>query len=102
MLSSATQAAEPSDSLPHEVVSFKDLNLKSTEGVTVLYQRIRSAAKEVCGNVDLRDLAAVRAAKDCVDKAESRAILAVDSPMLTNLSLAKTGKTEKQLIAQAR
>jgi hypothetical protein len=44
----------------------------------------------------------VRAAKDCIDKAESRAILAVNRPMLTNLSLAKIGKTEKQLIAQAR
>jgi len=102
MLSSATQAAEPSDTLPHQVVSFKDLNLNSAEGVTVLYERIRSAAKGVCGGVDVRDLRAVHAAKDCMEKAESRAILAVNSPMLTKLSLAKTGRTEKQLIAHAR
>jgi UrcA family protein len=102
MPSGATQAAQPSGSSPEKSVSFKDLNLNSTEGVTVLYGRIQSAANEVCENVDQRDLARVAAARGCVAKATSRAIIAVDSPSLTSLYLAKTGKTGWQLIAQAR
>jgi UrcA family protein len=103
-LANATQAAEAADSLspPHKVVSFKDLNLTSAEGVALLYGRIRSAAVEVCGVGDQRELARVVAATDCIDKAVSRAIVAVNSPSLTNLYLAKTWKTEKQLIAQVR
>jgi len=69
MLSSATQAAESADSLPQKVVSFKDLNLSSTEGVSVLFGRIKSAARDVCGHVDQRELASVAATKACIDQA---------------------------------
>lgn len=102
MLSSATQAAESADSLPQKVVSFKDLNLSSTEGVSVLFGRIKSAARDVCGHVDQRELASVAAAKACIDQATSRAISAVNRPLLTSLYLVKSGKTVKQLIAQLR
>jgi len=44
----------------------------------------------------------VAAAKACIDQATSRAIFAVNRPLLTSLYLAKSGKTEKQLIAQLR
>jgi UrcA family protein len=103
MVASTTQAAESGDSAPQKVVSYRDLNLTNSDGVAVLYRRIKGAANEVCGNAEqIRELARVAAANACVDKATSQAIAAVNSPMLTSLFLSKTGKTEKQLMTIAQ
>jgi UrcA family protein len=102
MLADATQAAESGDTPPQQVVSFKDLKLTSSEGIAVLYRRIQSAANNVCGKADTRDLARMAATKACVDRAISQGVAAVNNPMLTSLYLAKTGRTEKQLVAIAQ
>jgi len=98
----ATQAAEGGDSPPQQVVRFGDLNLTSSEGVSVLYRRIHSAANEVCGGADTRELARVAATKACVDSAISQAVAAVNNPLLTSLYLAKTGRSEQQITASAQ
>jgi UrcA family protein len=99
----AAQAGEPDNSVPHKVVRFSDLNLNTPEGVAVLYRRINSAAYEVCGNPDRYDLSELKQ-QICVKDAVSRAIAKVNSPMLTSLYEAKTGKSNAKVttLAQAR
>src|SRR5579871_2816738 len=91
----AAQAAEPDDAVPHKVVSFKDLNLSTAEGAEALYKRIRSAAREVCADPYRYDLSEFRL-QPCIDDAMSRAIAQVNSPKLTSLYQAKTGKGDKK------
>ena len=99
----AAQAGEPDNTVAHKVVSFRDLNLNSAEGVEVLYKRIRSAAHEVCADPNRYDLSEFKL-RTCSDDATSRAIAQVNSPMLTSLYQAKTGKTDKKTttLAQVR
>jgi UrcA family protein len=58
-------------------VSYADLDLSSAEGQEVLYYRISSAAREVCGPVDLRLAGSVRVAnrnQACFEESLSRAM----------------------------
>jgi UrcA family protein len=100
---STAQAGEPDTTVAHKVVSFRDLNLNSAEGVEVLYKRIRSAAHEVCEDPLRWDLSELKV-KPCINDAISRAIAQVNSPMLTSLYESKAGKTDKKnvTLAQAR
>jgi UrcA family protein len=100
----AAQAGEPDNAVAHKVVSFKDLNLNSAEGVEVLYKRIRSAAYAVCADPNRYDLSEFKL-RPCIDGAMSRAIAQVNSPMLTSLYQEKTGKGDKKkatTLAQVR
>jgi UrcA family protein len=94
--SNAAQAGEPDDTVAHKVVSFRDLNLNSAEGVEVLYKRIRSAAHEVCADPYRYDLSEFKL-RPCIDDAMSRAIAQVNSPMLTSLYQSKGGKIDKKV-----
>jgi UrcA family protein len=96
MLYSAAQAGEPASNVPHKVVSFRDLNLNTPEGVAVLYGRIKTAAYEVCGNPERWDLGQ-RKLQICIDSSVSRAVAQVNSPMLTSLYNEKTGKADKKI-----
>jgi UrcA family protein len=75
MLAGVAHGAE----VPTQIVRFQDLNLNTDAGVKVLYRRIQGAAKQVCGNVDGRDLALARAHKACVDRAVADAVAAVNN-----------------------
>jgi UrcA family protein len=97
----AALAGEPDNSVPHKVVSFRDLNLNSPEGAAVLYRRINSAANEVCGDPDRWDLSQLKL-QICVKDAVSRAIAQVNNPMLTSLYQAKTGKTGAKVTTLAQ
>jgi UrcA family protein len=99
----AAQAGEPDNTVAHKVVNFRDLNLNSPEGIEVLYKRIKSAAREVCADPLRYDLSEFKL-RPCIDDAMSRAIAEVNSPMLTSLYQAKTGKVEQKTttLAQAR
>jgi UrcA family protein len=97
MIATAAQAGEPADVPPHKVVSFRDLNLNTTEGAEVLYKRIKSAAIEVCGVSESFDLARMYVPRTCISEAVSRAVAQVNRPMLTSLYEAKTGKANKQV-----
>ena len=74
-----TRAAEVQDGAPIRAVAYSDLNSNSEAGVQVLYKRIQGAANQVCGNLEVRDLPAVRARKACVDRAVSDAVAAVNT-----------------------
>jgi len=69
--------------VPARTVTYQDLNLNSEAGAKALYQRIQAAARQVCGNVEIRDLPGVRAHEACVDKAVSDAVASVNSQRLT-------------------
>jgi UrcA family protein len=79
MLVGVVHAAE----LPARAVIYRDLNLNTEAGATVLYQRIHGAANQVCGNVEVRDLPGVRAHEACIEKAVSDAVAAVNNQRLT-------------------
>ena len=97
----AAQAGEPDNAVPHKLVSFHDLNLNSPEGAAALYRRIDAAAYEVCGSPDRYDLSELKLHR-CVKDAVSRAIAQVNSPMLTSLYEAKTGKAETKVTTLAK
>jgi len=79
VLVSVVHAAE----VPARVVSYQDLDLNTEAGAKVLYGRIHGAAKQVCGNLEIRDLPVVRAHAACVEKAVSDAVAAVNNQRLT-------------------
>ena len=65
-------------------VRLADLDLTHAEGATVLYGRIRSAAKTVCAPFDGRSLFERQSFRSCVSDAVARAVLEVNQPALTN------------------
>ncbi len=96
-------AARADESVATQVVSYKDLNLNSPEGVAVLYGRINRAANEVCGQWENFDLSQLHAVQTCINGSVSRAVAQVNSPMLTILYNEKTGKADKKItLAQSR
>jgi UrcA family protein len=93
--------ADAFDSPKHEVVSFRDLNMNSPEGVEVALKRIKKAARDVCASPDRYDLSDA-ALRPCIKDTVARAVADVKSPLLSSLYEAKTGKTDKKVtLAQA-
>ena len=64
-------------------IDYSDLNLADTRAADVLYQRIRSAAENVCEVRGTRSLAAAAQYRTCVRHAVEHAVAAVDVPLLT-------------------
>lgn len=50
------RAAAPAETRQVDV-GFRDLDLSQESGVATLDRRVRHAARQVCGNIDMRDLA---------------------------------------------
>jgi UrcA family protein len=98
-LSSVAVAAHADQALdvPARTVHYSDLNLNTQAGVAALYNRIRSAAQLVCGNVDPRRLDEAASAKACMDKAVFSSVTAVNNPMLTSEYNARVGGAQKQI-----
>jgi UrcA family protein len=96
--------AQQADAPAHVAVSYADLNLNSDAGTAVLYRRLRQAARQVCGDFDTTNLARGRITTNCINNAMSQAVAQVNSPMLTSLYAAKTGKPVQRqaTLAQAR
>jgi UrcA family protein len=76
-------------------VHYADLNLNTQAGSAVLYQRIRHAAAQVCGDVNSRQLKQARDAKACVDQAILSSVRFVNSPKLTSEYNAHFGVAQK-------
>jgi UrcA family protein len=67
-------------------VQYADLNLSSDAGAKVMLQRIRHAAKSVCGPEPTSSIDRVATAHArCVKTAVSRTVSQLDSPMVTAL-----------------
>lgn len=63
-------------------VSYADLNLTEKAGQETLYQRIRSAADDVCGEVRGIAISEVIQKRECVEKALSDAVKEVGNEEL--------------------
>jgi UrcA family protein len=76
--------AQTSDTVPSVVVKYGDLNIGSPAGAQVLLKRIKAAASAACGGKpDIRELSKLANFKACRRSAVGRAVVAVDSPVLT-------------------
>ena len=95
--SAAVFAAPPSD-VPAATVRFGDLNLNSPEGVSVLYERIHSAASQVCAGGEDRNLGILAFDSACAAKAQARAIAQLHIQALSAYARTKLGQPN-QLIA---
>jgi UrcA family protein len=82
------QAATFDDAAPTVKVVYGDLNLTSAQGISTLYARIVSAARQACNveDIDIRDLQRFVAAQSCESTAIAQAVKSVPSPQLAVLS----------------
>jgi UrcA family protein len=79
-------------------VHFGDLNIDQTAGAAVLYRRILSAARHVCGEPHLLDSHMISASwRRCVAQAVDRAVVAVDRPALTGYHRVHTTPADRGL-----
>ena len=90
------------DSRRHFEVHYADLNLSTTEGTAVLYQRLQSAAENVCAEHGTKDVGSVFRVKACVRAAISAAVTQIDRPLLTAYYRAKVGSTTAAVRQAAR
>jgi len=89
--------ADAAFDVPARKVHYSDLDLNTQAGVAALYNRIRSAAEQVCGNVDSRRLEQAAAAKACVDHAVSASVGSVNNAKLNSEYSAHVGGAAKQI-----
>jgi len=101
LFTALTAGAQAAD-VPQVHVKYADLNVASSAGAAVLYQRIRSAADQVCGVPGNRDLARIEPAKACAAQAIAAAVAAVNSPALTSMYQVKMGGTAVTRLAVNR
>jgi UrcA family protein len=66
-------------------VSYADLNLTNTTDQLSLYQRLRGAAKKVCGDRVSRTVSEVMQQRECVEDALDRAVDDIGNPDLVAL-----------------
>jgi UrcA family protein len=78
----AAQAATSTDEVPSVVVRYGDLDLSTSEGARVLYQRISVAARQVCPAQVTKVIALVGKNRACREAAIERAVNAVNNPQL--------------------
>ena len=69
--------------VPTVTVKYADLNLDTQAGAAALYNRIRYAAVQVCGNADPARLDQVAAARPCVQRAIAASVNTIQKPKLT-------------------
>jgi UrcA family protein len=79
--------AQIADTVPSVPVKYSDLEIGSRAGAQVLLKRIEAAANTVCGGApDIRQLGQLARFEACHRSAVARAVVAVDSPVLTALA----------------
>ena len=83
--------------VPARTVNYSDLDLNTQAGVAALYNRIHSAAEQVCGNADSRRLEQAAAVKACVDHAVSASVGSVNNAKLSSEYSARLGGATKQI-----
>jgi UrcA family protein len=93
LLAATAQAQTPDMREVHALtVRYSDLNLTTTAGATTLYNRIRGAARFVCGE-EGRRLEEQLVWNDCVHTSVSDAVSAVHSPLLSALDAGSAFKS---------
>jgi UrcA family protein len=91
--STAVHAADDSEPMK-TTVRYADLNLANPQGVEQLYQRIVSAARQVCSAADGRTLQEKAQFWSCTEQSIARAVAAADQPALAALHAIKTGQPQ--------
>jgi UrcA family protein len=78
------RAADPTDpdAVPSVAVHYSDVNVNTTAGAKVVYERIVIAAHSVCPHADPGDLATYSLARSCERAAVDRAVESVHSEQL--------------------
>lgn len=67
-------------------VSYADLDLSREAGARTLFQRLKAASRRTCGNRPSPKLIAASVRYEaCLEGAMSRAVTAIDSPLVTAL-----------------
>jgi len=93
--SMAAHAATADISGPQQAtVRFADLNLSAQQGAETLYARIQSAARQVCGPEDDKNLALFQSRRACVDKAIADAVAHVGNAQLRAVYEARQGQKQ--------
>jgi UrcA family protein len=82
-LLASTALAAPATEAATQRISYAELDLNKDAGVERLYARLRHAAEQVCGGVNIRDLAGTHRQEDCVRASLDRAVEDVHSARLT-------------------
>ena len=90
----ASASAAPSYEVATRIVNFSDLNLNSREGVTTLYSRIESAARQVCEPMDSRSVDSVVRLRHCKERAIGQAVADVKSSQLLTFHMATTNQID--------
>jgi UrcA family protein len=85
----AAHAATP-DTVPSVAVKYDAQTLSTERGVGELYQRIQLAAKQVCPDQSVRELAAQQQVQACRRQAVARAITQIDNSRLAALHAGHT------------
>ena len=87
LLCAAPVLAQTSVTVPSVLVKYGDLNIGSRAGAQVLLRRIEVAANTACGGEpDIRQLSQLASFEACRRSAVARALVGVDSPMLTAMA----------------
>ena len=78
-------------SAPSITVGYAELNISNPQGLAVLYTRIKSAARSVCGyDPSPKELSRARVSKACYLSAVDDAVRQINRPTLTALHRAKS------------
>jgi UrcA family protein len=89
-VSATAHAASNADAAPSVRVTYSDLNVATEQGAQALYGRIVAAARQVCPDSDIRNLAGLAAQRSCEAKAVAHAVQQVHSPKLAATYMAHT------------
>jgi UrcA family protein len=81
----AAQADETANEAPARTVRYADLDLGTQAGAAALYNRIRRAAEQVCGDTGSRQLAEVAAVKACEIRAITASVKSVHNAHLASV-----------------
>ncbi len=90
------------DDVPSIVVSLAGFDLSTAKGTDVVYSRIRSAAKIVCGVNKSRQLPQMARANVCFRNAVDDAIAQANRPLLSQLHARRTGNDREVLRSASR
>ena len=99
LMATASQAADvaPGIEPAKKVVQYGDLNLSDATGVQRLYQRILSAARQVCDDRSgPRPIEEQVRTRICIVQSVERAVTAVNQPALAMFYAEKTGRTSRR------
>ena len=86
-------SANDGTTLPHVIVKFGDLDVSNPQGASLLYDRIQTAARDVCSrSVDPWDLPGMANREKCAEKTILDTVIKINRSALTAVYSAKTGK----------